>query len=106
MKYKIMYEHKLCKFKTSIISDDCPDIILPKDTTQHVYFPIPKSLTQKIQKIIRNEIDAELNQKYEHFKDVGLGDRLYMIQKIREEYNPTIMSICEKFQLDHAEHFI
>lgn len=106
MKFKILYEHKLCKFKTSITPDECPDIILPKDTTQHVYFPIPKSLTTKIQKIIRNEIDVELNQKYEHFKDMALGERLYMIQKIREEYNIKIMSICEKFQLDHAEHFI
>lgn len=106
MKFKIIYEHKLCEFKTSIKPDECPDIILPKDTTQHVYFPIPKSLTKKIQKIIRNEIDVELNVKFEHFKDVGLGDRLFMIQKIREEYNTKIMSICEKFELDHAEYFI
>lgn len=106
MKFKIFYEHKLSKFKTSIISDECPDIILPKDVTQHVYFPIPKTLIKKIQNIIRKEIDVELNVKFEHFKDVGLGDRLFMIQKIREEYNTKIMSICEKFELDHAEHFI
>ena len=106
MKFKIVYAHILCEFKTSIIPDGCPDIILPKDTTQHVYFPIPKSLTKKIQKIIRNEIDSELNKKYEHFKDIELGERWSVIQSIRAKYNPTIMSICEKFQLDNAEHFI
>lgn len=109
MRFKIFFDEKTNKLDINCLPDTNVDIILPENPSQHVYYPIPKDLSNVVHEYLLPLLDDEAAQEYAQItEDIkALTDRRReMINELRTLLNPKIIEKCEDFRIDHAEHFI
>lgn len=109
MRFKLYYSEKDKLLKINCLKDNFPDIILPENPDQHVYYPIPDELYEDIKKelnsIIPNEYIEIVKDLDEQISDL-MKIRSECINDLRIKINPVIMERCKEFKLENAEYFI
>ena len=123
MKFKIYFNEQVKEMQISFINDSYNDVILPKNTHQHIYFPIPKELQSRVrgklknivpQDFVKDFLQIQEDIKLLNKKSPNIMEKLRILQQtrndlihsIRKEYNPKIMKALKQFQLDFAEFYL
>lgn len=109
MRFKLYFNEQTQNLDINCLKDTHTDTILPTDVSQHVYFPIPNELHEEIHKILTPLITDTVSEEYIQIQEAikALNDRKRdLINDLREKINPKIISTCEKFKQENAEHFI
>ena len=91
------------------LKDDTNEIILPENTNQHVFYPIPSVLTKEIHDDLLSLLDQSITDEFNAI-DASIKElqqkRKAMIDGVRAKLNPSIIERCENFKLNHPEYFI
>lgn len=109
MRFKIFFNEPKGALDVMCLKDDSNEIILPENTNQHVYYPIPAELMKEIHddllSLLDQSITDELNAIGAAINDLH-QKRNTMVDGVRAKLNPSIIERCENFKLTHPEHFI
>jgi len=101
MRFKIYYNQETEQMDFNCLKDKFTDVILPEDPNQHVYFPIPDELQNKI----REELLSLFSEK--DSEEIQLSSkRKELVNNLRVKLNPKIIEKCKEFREDNAEYFI
>ena len=109
MRFKLYFNEQKQELDINCLKDEHTDIILPEDPSQHVYFPIPNDMRDEIHKVLVPLIEDTVSEEYLKIQEAikALNERKReLINELRVQINPKIMTTCEKFKEDNAEHFI
>jgi hypothetical protein len=109
MRFKLYFNEQKQELDINCLKDTHSDTILPEDPTQHVFFPIPNEMLNDIHAYLKPLIEDTVSQEYLQIQETikALNDRKReMINDLRTKINPKIMSKCEQFKNENAEHFI
>ena len=109
MRFKIFFNEPKGALDVKCLKDDSNEIILPENTNQHVFYPIPAELMKEIYddllSLLDQSITDEFNAIYASIKELQ-QKRNTMVDGVRAKLNPSIIERCEKFKLTHPEYFI
>lgn len=109
MHFKVVYNYFIDSLDINCLPDNNSDIILPENTDQHVYFPIPSDLKNKIKSEMNKIIPKEKSDEFSNLvKDIHILEKMRKekISEIRKNINPEIIKVCKQFREDNAEEFI
>ena len=109
MRFKIFFNEEKKALDINCLQDSHSDTILPTNTDQHVYFPIPNELSKEIKEEMMKILDGKRSEEYNAITDEisKLSQRRKeMVTSLREELNPKIIEVCERFKEANAEYFI
>lgn len=109
MHFKVVFNPVDCLLDINCLKDKNEDTFIPENPDQHVYFPIPIKLKDKLKKELMKLINSEEEQEFvKMIKDINELDnkRKEKISQIRTRINPEIIKVCKKFREDNAEEFI
>jgi hypothetical protein len=113
MRFKVNYNDSVHQVQVYCYKMIDQDFILPIRPEQQVHYPICDKLLKKIHSLLNKEF--KLYYPEGHFDElIEMVNRTEVdikwcrkeLNKIRREFNPEIIRICEKFKMDHAEYFI
>ena len=109
MRFKIFFNEPKGVLDVNCLKDDSNEIILPENTDQHVYYPIPSELTKEIYDDLLSLLDQSITDEFSainaSIKELQ-QKRKAMIDDVRAKLNPSIIKQCEDFKLNHQEYFI
>lgn len=109
MRFKLHFDDQKQTIEINCLNDSNADIIIPEDTSQPVYFPIPNEMNAEIKKYLMKLVDDEMANEFKELsREIkNLTDkRRQMVNDLRAKINPLIVEECRKFRDDYAEHFI
>lgn len=109
MKFKIFFNEQKRSMDIACTKDSNEDIIFPKNTDQHINYPIPQELQNKIKKKLQDKVPQEYAQDFiDLIEEKRIIDekRNQKIKEIREKYNPEIFKALEEFKLEFVEFFL
>lgn len=109
MRFKLVNDDNEGLIKINVLIDKTSQTIIPEDTDQHLYFPIPNKLKNDVLKKINNIIDKEdsycIKQIDKKINNL-IKERKKILNEMREKYNPKIHNFCKEYKMDNSEWFI
>jgi hypothetical protein len=109
MRFKLYFNEQKQALDINCLKDEHADTILPTDPAQHVYFPIPNEFKDDVHKMLVPLIEDTVSEEYLEIQEAikAMNDKKReLINELRMKINPKIMSKCEQFKNENAEHFI
>lgn len=109
MRFKIVFNDVQKVMDINCMNDDSNDVIFPTNPEQHLHYPIPRELSNKVKSELMNVLTEDMSQSFIDLdKEIkNLTDRRRaMMNNMRIELNPKLLNALEKFKADNAEYFI